>query len=378
LSEKLLADFIEKYKSFTIIPETSLDSLLCAGILFKKLVEHGFNVKLSIDSKILIDYPEDPALTIGLPTVNKDKQLAILPGGDENSSITGLIVMKLDKLVGVDKWDKLAAIIAGLYRGFYDFKSGGFKGVENTFLKDLINEKTLTEVAGLRLWGSRRLNLATALSRTLMPFIPGITGNIDKSLKIVSEVFKTTDPLSIKQKELKMNEAKDSILLFLKTLTETTKDPQLAFKLLGDFYINLPEQSVLGEIEANELMGSLVVLESICRECPTYIPISIIEKTILLQSIAVYDEVIDDLSRQLSSQVDKARKGEPIEGGKLIKRPDIVVDVLHYINALPRDRVVKVTGDQGTFTVLRELIRVGVKPEEAYSQCEDDQLCPVK
>ena len=72
------------------------------------------------------------------------------------------------------------------------------------------------------------------------------------------------------------------------------------------------------------------------------------------------------------------RKGEPIEGGKLIKRPDIVVDVLHYINALPRDRVVKVTGDQGTFTVLRELIRVGVKPEEAYSQCEDDQLCPVK
>ncbi|MEM3992862.1 MAG: phosphoesterase, partial [Desulfurococcaceae archaeon] len=65
MSEKLLADFLERYKSFTIIPDTSLDSLLCGGVIFKKLIEHGFDVKLSLDSKILIDYPDDPALTIG-------------------------------------------------------------------------------------------------------------------------------------------------------------------------------------------------------------------------------------------------------------------------------------------------------------------------
>ncbi|MEM0031532.1 MAG: phosphoesterase [Desulfurococcaceae archaeon] len=378
MSEKLLADFLERYKSFTIIPDTSLDSLLCGGVIFKKLIEHGFDVKLSLDSKILIDYPDDPALTIGLPSVNSNKQLALLPGEDDNSSLTGLLVLKLDKLVGVDKWDKLSAIIAGLYKGLYDFKAGGFKGVENSFLKDLINDKVVVDVAGLRLWGSKRLNLATALYRTLMPFIPGVTGNIDKSMKIVSEVFKTTDPLNIRQKELRVDEAKDSILLFLKTLTEQARDPQLAFKLLGDFYINLSDLGVSGEIEANELMGSLVVLASLCRDCPFYVSLLSMEKSIILQAVAIYDEVIDDLSRYLSSQIDKAKRGEAVEGGDLIKRPDIIIDVLRYINALPKDKAVKLTSDRGPLTVLRELIRIGVKPEEAYSSCEDDQICPTK
>ncbi|MEM4889894.1 MAG: phosphoesterase, partial [Thermosphaera sp.] len=80
----------------------------------------------------------------------------------------------------------------------------------------------------------------------------------------------------------------------------------------------------------------------------------------------------------LSSQIDKAKRGEAVEGGDLIKRPDIIIDVLRYINALPKDKVVKLTSDRGSLTVLRELIRIGVKPEEAYSSCEDDQICPTK
>lgn len=374
--EKSLTDFIETYRSFVIIPDTSLDSLLAAGLLLKKLVEQGFDVRLSLNVKLLVDYPSDPAIVIGIPPVNKQSQLYI--GADENSSTTAIIVSVLDKLVGVDKWDKLIAILTALYRGLYDFKTGTFKGVENTYVKELVNDKVLHEVTGLRLWGAKRKSLVQALARTLMPFIPGVTGNTEKAQKVISEVFKVPDPLSIKQKELRPDESKDYILALIKALAESIRDPQLAFKLLGDFYISLPELETAGEVEAHELVGSFVVYESLCRACPIDIALVPLEKSLLPQIMYVYENFVDKVAAHLAHQIDKVRAGEPIISNDVIKRPDIVVDTLLYVNALPKNKAVKIALEKEHITVLRELLRIGVKPEEAYVTCEDDQLCVVK
>lgn len=375
LLAKELLNFIDSYKSFTIVPDTSLDALLAAGILFKKLSDYGLNVTVSLNTKLLVDYRDDPAVIINLPPVNKQKHLQI--GVSNKSSATAQVTSVLDGLMGVDAWDKVLSIIAGLYWGFYDVKAGVFTGIENSFLRELINNKILYEVTGLRVWGVKRKGLVTALARTLLPYIPGISGNPEASLKLVSEVFKGANPNAVRQKELTGDKDKDSLFNLVKVLVESTRDAQLAFKLIGDFYISIPGLIEATELEAHEVMGSLIVYESSCETCPLDVLLLPVEKSILPQIMSVYDDVADRVSSQISSQLSNITRGLPFEGGELIRRPDLVIDMLTYMNALPQGRVIKLSTDQGYVTSLRELIRVGLKPEEVYSSCGENQLCLV-
>ncbi|MEM4481565.1 MAG: phosphoesterase [Desulfurococcaceae archaeon] len=371
-----LPSFIETYKSFTIVPDTSLDSLIAAGILFKKLSEHGFDVSISLNAKLLLDYRDDPAIVINIPPVNKQKHVYL--GTSDKSSVSAQVTYLLDELMGMDVWDKELSIIAGLYRGLYDVKSGVFTGIEDVFLKELISNKAIYEVTGLRLWGAKRRGIVSALTRTLLPYIPGVSGNADVSVKLVSEVYKGVDPYTIRQKELTGDRDKDSLFTLIKIIVDSTKDPQLAFKLIGDFYVSIPGLSEAADLEAHEVMGSLVVYESICENCPLDLALLPIERSILPQVICIYDEVADQVALHVSSQLDSVTKGGSIESNDIFKRPDLIVDILQYMNALPPGRVIKLSADQGYITSLRELIRAGVKPEEAYTACGDNQLCPVE
>ena len=72
------------------------------------------------------------------------------------------------------------------------------------------------------------------------------------------------------------------------------------------------------------------------------------------------------------------RRGEPAEVEEALERPDLAVDVLMYVNMLPRDKPVKVLVKDRSITVLRELLRIGTKPENAYVSCEPDQTCTLQ
>lgn len=380
--EALLKLIKEKATSFVIIPDTSLDSLLAASILHKNLSEYGLNVKLSLDPKLLVDYPKDPAILLNLPAIS-DAQISIVRR-DENTSLTGIIVSIVDKLPGIDKWDKLLALLAAFYHGLYDISSETIGTIETSYFKELSEEKIVHSTLGLRVWGAKRVGLATALSRTLLPFIPGISGNHENARRIVSEIFKSQDTNGIRLKEFAGNQKdplREVLNLLVKHIQSNRQIPQqIAYKLLGDFYISIPELGETSEIEASELLGALVVYNSVYSNSPEDLLFISIEKSILNVAFTVYNEVIDSVAEKIARYFEVARNGDPIPAGELypITRPDLIVDVLSYAGVLPLSRVVKIMVDGNTYTVLRELIRVKTKPSEAYSICEESQLCPVK
>ncbi len=371
LIEKELTSLVESYKSFIIIPDTALDSLLATGVLLKALAEHGWDVRVSLDAKTLIDYPSDPAILLNLPPQSKDKQVAVY--SSQEGSVTAKIVLLVEHMFGSDKWSKMLAILAGLYRKYYNFKEGGFKGVENGIFNELSQSRLVTEAPALRVWGAKRKNLVAALTRTLMPIIPGVTGVPDKARKIVESVFKDQDAYLVKEKEIKGDEKSKSLL---KSLLDSMGSSSAVMDLLGDFYMLLPRGSV--ELEASEVLGSLVVYESLCEKCPLNIVLVPLDEQRVSQVISIYDEVIDQLVMVVAGQVDLAKRGEPIETEGLFERPELVIDTLAYINALPRDRPVSIIRGDGRVTALRELIRVGVDPKRAYVECEPSQLCTLR
>lgn len=374
MSERDIVNFITSYKSLTIVPDTSLDSLLASGILLKHLIDHQWDVKVCIDAKVLVDYPNDPAILINLPPVNKQKQIAIDSSADTGSS-TAKIVSLLDAMFGVDKSAKLLALVGGFYRNYYDFKGGKFKGVENGILSELAQSKLVVEAPALRLWGAKRKNLVSALTRTLMPILPGITGVPDKALKIVESTFRGQNPYSVKYKEIRGDELSKNLI---KSIADSLGDPSLIIHLLGDFYILIPELSDQKEFELSEVIGSMVVYESLCKNCIYDLVLLSFNKTAIPQILSVYDEVADYVAEIITSQLDTLRRGEPAEVEEALERPDLAVDVLMYVNMLPRDKPVKVLVKDRSITVLRELLRIGTKPENAYVSCEPDQTCTLQ
>ncbi len=361
--------------------DSSLDSLLSAGILFKNLSEHGWDVRVNLDPKILVDYKNDPAVLLNLQSLNPQKQLTL--STTTTSSVTALVVTMLEKSVGgISKWDKVLALLSALYRGYYDFKAGSFLGVENTILSELSAQKIFTEIVGLRLWGAKRRSLVVALTRTLIPFIPGITGNVENATRVVREVYGASEPLSVRQKELTSDEDVKKVSELIKKITDISqhyvkRDLQLQLKLVGDFYMYIQEHGIILELEAHETLGNLVVYGSMCKNCPVDIVLTPLSVDMLSQILALCSNSLDYLAVSLSNQIVEFLRGERdvFECEDLMQRPDLVVDILLYHGNLPRDKPIKLLCNGEEVTTLRELLRLGVKPEEAYSKCTEDQLC---
>ncbi|MEM1627895.1 MAG: phosphoesterase [Desulfurococcaceae archaeon] len=375
--------FIEQYKSFRIIPDSALDSLIASSILMKNLSEHGWDVKVNLDPKLIIDEKTEPTILINLSPIDEKYQLSLKSTGEY--SITAYIVEKLDSVFGIEKFDKVLAIVSGLYLGLYDFKEGKFPGTENDILKELVESGVLYEIAGLRIWGARRVGLIRAINRTLIPFLPGITGCIDRIEKILSDVFKTKDPYSIRYKEL-LNENNLMVLSSLvqkivnNLYLDLNKDPKLPYKLFGEFILTDKRNGEEGqEFELHEILGSLVVYASSCLNCPYDLLSISMNDLAISQIIAIYDKIIDQLSPIISASIlEFFSSNKPIDPEGYIERPDLVVDMLSYIEKLPKNRPITILHERGIITSLRELLRIGVEPSKAYSQCDGDQLCVVQ
>jgi len=110
LGREVLINFIQREKSFRIIPSSDVDSLLASATLLKNLSQHGYDVKVSFDLKRIIDEPGEPTLLVNLKPVNPSTQAVLEPARD--SSVTGTVVSVLDEYFGVDKWDKILAVVA--------------------------------------------------------------------------------------------------------------------------------------------------------------------------------------------------------------------------------------------------------------------------
>jgi single-stranded-DNA-specific exonuclease len=373
-----LVSIISKYKSVRIIPDTSLDSLLASSILLKTLREQGISAKVTLDAKVLIDERDTPAILINLPPLNQSQHVSI--SYRQDYSATGFIASFLDDLYVIEWWDKILSIIAALYRDLYVFKEGKFKGLEDKILRELINDRRLEEATIPRAWGIKRLGIVESIKRTLIPFLPGFTGNSEKIQELASRIFKK-NPEQIRNLDKLDEEMLSQLLEFLnniaKTLGMTIED--FTNKLLGDFII--PSEVFNGlEIQLSEAMGSLLVFNSLYRDSPIYMLEISLDMSVIPVILSIYESSIDEAASMLGIIIPEwlTKKNTYIDVEEYFKRPGIVIDILNSLSALPAKKPVTILYNGQKITELRELLRVGIKPEEAYTLCDEVQLCVVK
>ncbi|ADV65622.1 hypothetical protein [Desulfurococcus mucosus] len=374
-----LVSLITKNKSIRILTDTSLDSLLAAGILMKTLREHNFTVRVTLDAKTVIDERDFPTIMINLPPLNQSMHASI--SYERDHTATGSVASTLDDLFALEWWDKALSIVAGLYRGLYDFKEGKFKGVEDRILRELLDNKKLEEAPTLpRAWGIKRVGFVSAFRRTLIPFMQGFTGNPDSIRGLASKVF-GKDPDQLRNIDASNEKELDLLLNFLMELAKALNLSinELSNKILGDFVI---PPDVFGELELqlSEAMGGLLVFGSLFKDSPLHVVSVSLDPSILPSILSIYDSYIDEASSVLGMVIPEwlAKRGDYIDVEEYFERPGLIVDILADLNALPPNKPVSILYNGQRVTELRELLRIGVKPEEAYTLCDEVQLCVVK
>jgi len=378
---ELLNDIVKyarEYGVVRIIPKIDIDSLIAAGLLWKNLEEHNISATINFDLKLVVEETDIPTVLINLPKpegAEENKQLFnLIYNGKE--SVSAYVAYFLDKLFITSSWEKLLALIPGIYYGLDSEE--GFSGLEKQLLKEI--KENLSIKFGFKFWGRDRVGLQKAIYRTLIPFLPGYTGDAENVNNLLETVLGKTSGLtkyvSIEDDEKLAARFLEKLVKGMKTDFNTAK--RIARKLLGNIYVATLNNKV---VELNEFIGSSLVFMSVKKDNPYYIPLLSIDKELLFQILTIYEEVIDslclDISLAINTYIESKKEQAIIEIEEGLTRPEIIIEIIKSIDENTRKipLIVSINGEY--LTTVDELLRIGNEPSIVYSNCDAVQLCRV-
>jgi len=370
----------QDHKFVRIIPAVNLDALIAASILSKNLKEHGIEAPINLDPKAGLD-EEDPTLFLDLPRPKPNPKHYELTF-DGKTSLAGYATHYVDRVWGVTRWDKVLAIISAVYRGV-DRGREGFTGLEKDLLDDLTRAKIITIDLGLRLWGWKKNTLAKALYRTLIPFLPGYSGDPVRTNTVLKSILGVEDPERLYGEHVLSftEEGLERTKTFLEMLSKNMKylDTQARNKVLMSllgFTYTLNYDGFL--IDIFEAIGALEIFFSMEDLNIAYTTLISRDDLILASALALYNNQIDELSAEISSHITLVlEKGYAVIETNFVKRPEIFIDILRSINRLPREKPLIIRRDGNMYTSVSEALRLNRRPSEVYSHCNEYQLCMV-
>ena len=372
----VLINTAREYGFLRIIPLTDIDSLIAASILARNLGEHDIHTVINLDVKTCLE-TDEPTILLNIPRPSQAKKWCQeLVWDKQDSSLSSYIVTGLENYWIVSDYDKILAILAGIYRE-RDLGKEGFQGTEKKFLQELIDNDKAEIDFGFRFWGWRKRSLVEMITRTLIPFLPGLTGERDQVLAFLKKLFNTENVESLNSSSIFLEEEPERAKKFAAALYEALEIDEntrktILLKLIGfTYYFYIGDT----RLESFETLGSLIIYESLEQGSVNLLSNLSLDPNILYSIISLYDYYIDMLANEISHGIRLWLSGRSIDTDR-IERPDIYVDILRSLGLL-NQKPVSIISNGHNITVLRELLRVGKDIEYALSACNELQLCEV-
>jgi single-stranded-DNA-specific exonuclease len=355
-----------------IIPRVDLDSIIAASLLLHSLAERGVEVVVNFDLKNALEGGKEEILLLNL-SPPKNAKLHVAPR-QQNSTLTGSIVYEIDRKFGVSVWGKMLAISIGVYDG-YDIGKEGFRGVEKSILNELLTKGVIEQEPGFRFWGYKRVSIAKALTRTINPPLPGLTGREDSAGRILSEL---KIPASARASETSIEQDQNVLRKFIQLLDSTiignkAFKEKLQRRLVGYVYTTTVNGVLLDLLE---LSASLSIYMSLLKDSPIHLLQLSMSQNLLYDFLNIYEETVDSIAMSLSSVFEAPNK--IIELPDPLARPELVIEAVRFILPSEVKKPLIVRKNGYLMTSVNELLRAGYPVEEVYAHCDPLQLCGVK
>ncbi len=372
----VLINTAREYGFLRIVPLTDIDSLIAASILARNLGEHDIHTVINLDVKTCLE-TDEPTILLNIPKPSQAKKWCQeLVWDKQDSSLSSYIVTGLENYWIVSDYDKILAILAGIYKE-RDLGKEGFQGTEKKFLQELIDNDKAEIDFGFRFWGWRKRSLVEMITRTLIPFLPGLTGERDQVLAFLKKLFNTENAESLNSSSIFLEEEPERAKKFAAALYEALEIDEntrktILLKLIGfTYYFYIGDT----RLESFETLGSLIIYESLEQGSANLLSNLSLDPNILYNIISLYDYYIDMLANEISHGIRLWLSGRSIDTDR-IERPDIYVDILRSLGLL-NQKPVSIISNGHNITVLRELLRVGKDIEHALPVCDELQLCEI-
>ncbi len=372
----VLINTAREYGFLRIVPLTDIDSLIAASILARNLGEHDIHTVINLDVKTCLE-TDEPTILLNIPKPSQAKKWCQeLVWDKQDSSLSSYIVTGLENYWIVSDYDKILAILAGIYKE-RDLGKEGFRGTEKKFLQELIDNDKAEIEFGFRFWGWRKRSLVEMITRTLIPFLPGLTGERDQVLAFLKKLFNTENVESLNSSSIFLEEEPERAKKFAAALYEALEIDEntrktILLKLIGfTYYFYIGDT----RLESFETLGSLIIYESLEQGTVNLLSNLSLDPNILYSIISLYDDYIDMLANEISRGIRLWLSGRSIDTDR-IERPDIYVDILRSLGLL-NQKPVSIISNGRSITVLRELLRIGKDIEYALSVCDELQLCEI-
>ncbi len=372
----VLINTAREYGFLRIVPLTDIDSLIAASILARNLGEHDIHTVINLDVKTCLE-TDEPTILLNIPKPSQAKKWCQeLVWDKQDSSLSSYIVTGLENYWIVSDYDKILAILAGIYKE-RDLGKEGFQGTEKKFLQELIDNDKAEIEFGFRFWGWRKRSLVEMIARTLIPFLPGLTGERGQVLAFLKKLFNTESVESLNSSSIFLEEEPERAKKFAAALYEALEIDEntrktILLKLIGfTYYFYIGDT----RLESFETLGSLIIYESLERGTVNILSNLSLDPNILYSIISLYDYYIDMLANEISHGIRLWLSGRSIDTDR-IERPDIYVDILRSLGLL-NQKPVSIISNGRSITVLRELLRIGEDIEYALSVCDELQLCKI-
>ncbi len=372
----VLINTAREYGFLRIVPLTDIDSLIAASILARNLGEHDIYPVINLDVKTCLE-TDEPTILLNIPKPSQAKKWCQeLVWDKQDSSLSSYIVTGLENYWIVSDYDKILAILAGIYKE-RDLGKEGFQGTEKKFLQELIDNDKAEIDFGFRFWGWRKRSLVEMITRTLIPFLPGLTGERDQVLAFLKKLFNTENVESLNSSSIFLEEEPERAKKFAAALYEALEIDEntrktILLKLIGfTYYFYIGDT----RLESFETLGSLIIYESLEQGSVNLLSNLSLDPNILYNIISLYDYYIDMLANEISHGIRLWLSGRSIDTDR-IERPDIYVDILRSLGLL-NQKPVNIISNGRNVTVLRELLRAGKDVEHTLSACDELQLCEI-
>lgn len=359
-----------------IIAKAELDPLLASGVLFHNLHEHGVSAAITLDLKSIIDGRDEDHVLVGLPSPRGRKPTVLTQA--QQSTLTATVVAELDKRYGIASWEKKLSIAVGVFSGLSVGREE-FRGLEKSMLNELLARGEIEHSPTFRFWGFRRVPIAQSIYRTLVPYMPGVSGKPETAKKVVEA--SGLQPAQTGQQS-GLDEGGEKSKKFVEQLSYHMKCDDAAkskalYRLIGYNYFT-PAQGISVELDLNELAAAMLVFASLRSSALYTLPLVAFDESLALEVLSVYEHVIDELAPWASEAISKLARGEAVELGKVIERPELLVEVARQAGLASPKKPLVFVKDGVLVTTASELLRAGALPEEVYAHCDQAQICRVR
>ncbi len=351
-----------------IVSATDIDPIIAASILLRVFKENDIDATAIFNPPVEI---EEPTIFLDIMPQRCIKELCIVfryTGGTEFSidsnivntpfSISATILKTIEDIWITSFHDRILCLVAGIDRG-KDLSKNGFYGLEQSIAEELVSSNKLFYDIGFRLWGWKHQRIYKCLSRTLRPYLPGLSGLEENTVNFLSKLG-FSDPITVSSADIMSSN--DRVKAFATELIKIVREKSLRkrdpYEIVSRvYYVGLRQDIV----DLLRIYGAYFIALALGGDILYNLLYAYLDTSFFTKLLLLYEYFSDKVSKEIVKGINNYTRERDfiVIKGNIVKRPEVYSKVFQDIGIKDYPLPIAIETGDHIITSYLELVKAG-------------------